>query len=227
MRAKSERVRELTSESQPSGKPASDTGARGTLIWASGNLSFFWMRFTMCKEPSSGRALAIPSNPIMVAIPARIKPPQIDVRVRVCMICPPIHHVFLAVGFTLENSGNAPTGKYLDVAWVSLAVLAHRFPSELPSPSASRGRHPTSARRKYWRRLSKLCSYDQEIKKSGHPTPITANEQPLGASGCGLTKVSPDRRKVSPEISGGAHIDPHQGLRLMWIKARAPGERDD
>ena len=140
MRAKSERVRELTSESQPSGKLASDMGARGTLIWASGNLSFFWVRFTICKEPSSGRALAIPSNPIMVAIPARIKPQQIDVRVRVCMICPPIHHAFLAVGSTLENSGNAPTGKYLDVAWacISLAVLATCFPSKLPSPSVSR-----------------------------------------------------------------------------------------
>src|SRR5262245_49276445 len=39
MRAKSERVRKLTSESQPSGKLASDRGARGTLIWAGGNLS--------------------------------------------------------------------------------------------------------------------------------------------------------------------------------------------
>jgi hypothetical protein len=86
MRAKSERVRELTSESQPSGKLASDTGARGMLIWASRNLSPFCVRFTICKEPSSGRAVAIPSNPITVATPARIKAPQIDVRVCVYMV---------------------------------------------------------------------------------------------------------------------------------------------
>jgi hypothetical protein len=101
---------------------------------------------------TSGRALAIPSEPITVASPARIKAAtnrRESVRVHSLV---PLRSMTrsLAVGSTLENSGNAPTGKYLDVAWACISlvsVLATCFPSELPSASASRGHHPTSGGR--------------------------------------------------------------------------------
>src|SRR5262245_18833093 len=58
--------------------------------------------------------------------------------VRMHGMVPPIHDAYFSGGFTLENSNNAPTGKYLDVAWAcisSVSVLATCFPSELPSVS--------------------------------------------------------------------------------------------
>jgi sodium:neurotransmitter symporter family protein len=65
MRAKSERVRELTSESQPSANLESSTGTRGTVIRTSGSRSPFCVRFTISVEkPASGRAIAIPSRPM-------------------------------------------------------------------------------------------------------------------------------------------------------------------
>jgi hypothetical protein len=94
MRAKFDRVRTLTSGSQPSNNLASETGARGTWTWTVGNRSAFRVRFTSFTENQmSGCAAAIPSNPTTVVSAARIKPLQMDVNVG--MECPPfIHRVY-------------------------------------------------------------------------------------------------------------------------------------